>query len=352
VLTVILSPDTSGKASSVAITGRGFTPSGTATVKYESIIVVTSIADASGTLDTSFSVPRSAPLGSTQIVEAIDDATGRTVSVEHRVPLPSISIEPPQGFPGTPYSIVGRDFAPSAFVTPVLFDGVDIAPYPYTITDSSGAFEVQSIVPKVPGRDVAVSATAWDGVAGASFKVLPVTVGLNPTTGVPNTTVIINGWNFPGSSELESLSIGGLDVLADAESLNVNLGFTTTVWGVFEVEVTIPEMSSGDAEVVAAVAGVSASTLLTVPPIVIALAPAAGRVFGPVIVRCSGFPAFALVTSVTIGGTQLLGSHLLETDANGAFELRAGVPSFHPGPVLVSVTVGNFSINTDFTVLP
>jgi hypothetical protein len=164
--------------------------------------------------------------------------------------------------------------------------------------------------------------------------------------------VIVNGWNFPASSDIGSLTIGGSDVLADAESLNINLGLTTTMWGVFEVEVTVPEISPGDAEVVAEVAGVSASSLLTVPPIVVAMIPAEGPVFGFVTVRGSGFPAFTRVTAVTMGGIGLLGLPVLMTDADGGFELREGVPAFYPGPVQVSVTVGNISASTDFIVTP
>ena len=235
-------------------------------------------------------------------------------------------------------------------VRPIILDGVDISPFPYTTTDSSGQFVVDLVVPKVSGRDVAVSATARGSVAEASFKVLPITLGLSPSAGAPNTTVTVNGWNFPASSDLASLSMGGSDVLADAVSLGGNLGLSTTVWGTFGVEVRVPEISSGDAEVVAEVAGASASAILTVPPVMVALTPAQGPVFGPVTIRASGFPIFTQVTSVSIKEIPLLGSHRLETDANGAFTLSAVVPAFDAGPVRVSVTVGNISGSTDFIV--
>jgi hypothetical protein len=237
-------------------------------------------------------------------------------------------------------------------VKPILFDGVDISPFPNPTTDDSGAFVVQMIIPKISGRDITVSATAREGVAETSFKVLPATVGLTPSDGPPNTTVRVSGWSFPASSSIGSLSIGGVDVLADAESLSANLGLTTTVWGAFEVEVTVPEISSGDAEVIAEVAGVSASSLLTVPPLLVVLTPAEGHAFGPMTISGSGFPAFTLVTLISIREIPVLGGHQLETDANGAFALSAAVPAFSPGPVQVSVTVGNISASTDFIVTP
>ena len=48
----------------MVVTGQGFTPSGTATVNYAGVVVATSQAGAGGTLDTSFTVPISATLGS------------------------------------------------------------------------------------------------------------------------------------------------------------------------------------------------------------------------------------------------------------------------------------------------
>jgi len=186
----------------------------------------------------------------------------------------------------------------------------------------------------------------------ASFKVLPATVNLTPSSGPPNTTMIVNGWNFPASSNIESFNIGGLDVLADAESLNVNLGLTTTVWGIFELEVKIPEISSGDAEVVAEVAGVSASTVLTVPPIVIELTPPEGRAFGVLHIRGRGFPLSTFVTAVTLKGSDLLQGLMFKTDNKGEFALITSVPAISPGPVQISVTVGNTSAITDFIVKP
>ena len=334
----------------MAVTGRGFTPSSTATVTYAGTVVVTSQTDRGGSLNTSFTVPLSATPGSTHVVVAVDDTTGRIVPAGHWVPLPSLSLEPAEGFPGTPFNVVGQGFLPSAVVKPIVFNGVDISPYPYSTTDGFGAFVVQLTVPKLTGRDVTVSAAVRKGVAETSFKVLPVTLGLTPSTGPPNTTVTVNGWNFPGSSDLGSMSIGGVDVLAGAESLGGNLGLSTDVWGTFEVEVTVPEISSGDAEVIAEVAGVSAGSLLAVPPVVVNVTPAQGPVFGPITISGSGFPAFTLVTSMTIREVPVLSGHQLETDADGAFSLRAMVPAFSPGAIRVSVTVGNISGSTNFVI--
>jgi hypothetical protein len=347
-----LSPESSSRASRVAVAVQGFTPSGTATVKYAGTIVATSQADRNGAFDTLFTVPLSAALNSTHIVEAVDDVTGRTVSADHRVPPPILSLEPEEGFPGTPFIVVGEGFPPSADVKPIVFNGIDLSPFPNPTSDGLGAFVVQLLVPKMSGGDVTVSATAGGGVAAASFTVLPTTLGLTPSAGPPNTSVIVNGWNFPASSDLGSLSIGGVDVLANAESLRANLGLATTIWGQIELEVKVPEIPSGNAEVVAEVAGVSASSILAVPPIVLELTPRAGPIFGPVTIRGSGFPAFTLVMSASIKEVPVLGSHQLETDADGAFTLSAVVPAFSPGPVQVSVTVGTTSANTDFVVTP
>ena len=351
-LSVTLSLETSGRASKVAITGRGFTPTGIATIKYAGSIVTASKTDVNGVLAAIFTVPLSAAFNSPHVVEAIDDATGRTVSVDHFVPPPSLSLEPLQGFPGTPFDMIGQGYPPLATVRPILFFGADVSAYPYTAVDSTGAFVIELIAPSLSSRDYTVSATAEDGVAEASFKILPAKLGLEPSAGPPNTTVIVNGWGFPASSELASLDMGGVDILAGAESQRANLGLTTTVWGEFEVEVTVPEISSGAAEVVAEVAGVSANSMLTVPLVVIDLTPAEGPMFGPVTIRGSGFPAFTLVTSINIRDVPLLGSHRLETDADGAFSLGAVVPAFSPGPVQVSTTVGNISFTTDFVVTP
>jgi hypothetical protein len=336
----------------VTVAGEGFTPSGTATVKYAGAIVAASKTDRVGAFDTLFIVPLSAATGAAHTVEAIDDVTGRTVSVDHWVPPPSISLEPTQGFPGEAITITGQGFLPSTFVKPISFFGVDITRYPYVATDSSGAFEVRLAVPKVRSIDVTVSATAGESVARASFKVLPETVALTPSAGPPNTTVIVEGWGFPASSDIESLSVGGFDLLAGATNLRAVPGFVTSIWGSFIIEVTVPEIDAGDVEVTAEVAGVSAGANLTVPPIVLDLVPARGAVFAPVIVRGSGFPGSTAVTTATIKGVRVLGTHSPRTDEDGAFELNLVVPAIPAGPTEISVTVGNISFSSDFTVIP
>lgn len=211
---------------------------------------------------------------------------------------------------------------------------------------------VNLAVPKVISRDHTVSATAANGVARDSFKVLPATVELTPSAGPPNTAVIVEGWGFPVSSGIASLSVGGLDLWADATNLRAVPGFVTSVWGTFIVEVTIPEMDSRVAEVTAEVAGVSAGANLTVPPILVDLTPVESAIFGPVTIRGSGFPVSTTVTSVTINGIRVLGSHNPRTNAAGAFQVTVVVPAISPGPTEVSVTVGDITFSSDFTVIP
>ena len=347
-----LSPDSGGRGSSVAVAGQGFTPSSTATVKYAGSIVASSKADRTGAFDIPFTVPLSAAPGATNIVEVIDDVTGRAVLVDHLALAPSLSLEPTQGFPGTPFTITGQGFPPSSIVESIVLFGVTISTYPYTATDSSGAFVIQLLVPKVPSRKVTVSATAGGDDGRAVFEVLPATVGLTPSAGPLNTTVIVEGWGFPALSEIESLSVGGLDLLANATNLIAGPGFVTTLWGTFVVEVTVPEMPSGVSEVSAEVAGVSAGANLTVPPIELDLTPAESAVFSRLTIEGSGFPALTTVTTVTIRGNHVLGGHIFGTDVDGVFEMTAVVPAISPGPAEVSVTVGNVSFSSDFTVIP
>lgn len=241
---------------------------------------------------------------------------------------------------------------PSTTVKPIVFFGLDISTYPYAVTDSFGAFEVNLAVPKVISRDHTVSATAGNGVARASYTVLPATIELSPSAGPPNTAVIVEGWGFPASSEIASLSVGGLDLLADATNLRAVPGFVTSVWGTFIVEVTVPELDSGIAEVIAEIAGISVSANLTVPPLLVSLTPAEGAIFSPVTIRGSGFPVSTTVTSVTIDGIRVLGGHSPKTDADGVFEVTVVVPATSTGATAVSVTVGDISFNADFTVIP
>lgn len=350
-LSVTLSANSSGKGSHVTVTGHRFTPDGAAAVKYAGINVAASKADREGTFDTSFVVPLSTAYGVTYRVEAIDVATGLTVSVGHKVTFPILTLEPAEGFPGAPLNIIGQDFPAFSFIRPIVFDGLDVSPYPYISTDGSGSFEFKVVIPKVAGPGVTVSARAGAGVAVASFDILPPTVVLTPPVAVPNTNLIVNGWNFPESSDIEALSIGGLDVLSDAESVRVSLRLETTIWGSFELRVKVPGLSPGDAEVIAEVAGTTAGTILAVPPIVIDLTPPEGHIFSPLKIRISGLPASTSVTDLKIGGVPIL-KGTRNTDANGAFELSTFVPALHPGPAQISVTAGTVTSTMDFIVTP
>jgi hypothetical protein len=248
--------------------------------------------------------------------------------------------------------MTGQGFLPSSTVKPIVLFGVTISAYPYAATDSSGAFTSQLVVPKVSSRTVTVSATAGEDVARTSFNVLPAKVELTPSAGPPNTTVIVEGWGFPASSEIESLGVGGLDLLADATNLRAGPGFKTTVWGSFIIEVTVPEIPSGVSEVSVVVAGVSVGANLTVPPNVLNLTPTKSAIFGPLTIRGNGYPALTTVTAATIRGVHVLGGHVLATDAEGVFQMTVFVPAITPGPAEVLVTVGNVTVGSDFTVIP
>ncbi len=350
-LSVTLSANSSGKASNVTVTGHRFTPNGTATVKYDGINVTIGRTDREGTFDTSFEVPIDTTYGVSYRVETIDNATGLTVSVGHRVSFPILTLEPAEGFPGAPLNIIGQDFPAFAFIRPIVFDGIDVSPYPYISTEGSGSFKYQLAIPKVAGPDVTVSAKAGAGVAVASFKVLPPTVVLTPPVAVPNTNLVVNGWNFPASTDIEALSISGLDLLSDAENVRVSLVLETTVWGSFELLVKVPILSPGDAEVIAEVAGTTASTMLAIPPIVIDLTPPEGHIFSPLKIKISGLPASTPVTDLNIGGIPIL-KGTRDTDANGTFELTTFVPPLYAGPAQVSVTAGTTTSTTDFIVTP
>jgi hypothetical protein len=58
------------------------------------------------------------------------------------------------------------------------------------------------------------------------------------------------------------------------------------------------------------------------------------------------------VTAVTINGIEVLGGHSPKTTADGAFEVTVMVPPSSPGTTEVSVTVGDISFSSDFTVIP
>jgi alanyl-tRNA synthetase len=82
------------------------------------------------------------------------------------------------------------------------------------------------------------------------------------------------------------------------------------------------------------------------------LSPTSGPSGSIVTVIGTGFPAYALVSSMTIGGLPTPPSPTPATDGIGNFAATITVPGLPPGPTIIALAIGGITGGTIFTVTP
>jgi hypothetical protein len=257
---ISLSPTSGPPGTTVTVSGSGFAASVSGVVWFDS--------NNNGALDSgepSASVT-TGPLGTFTATLTVPTVAAGTYNIRADVPsggpveasatftvlIPSITVSPTSGPPGTSVSISGTDFIPGAsgFVWfDIDGDGVlDPGEPSVSVTASAtGTFTATLTVPTVPfqaaGYNIRADVPSGGPVeASATFLVTPA-ISLSPTSGSPGTIVTVSGSGFAaGASGVVWFDIDDDNVVDAGEP---SVAVTASATGTFTATLTVPTVAAG-----------------------------------------------------------------------------------------------------------
>jgi len=339
---VSLSVTTGRVGTAVTVTGAGFAPSSTVTIKYDDASLLTAPTDLAGGFVQVITIPNS-PAGP-HTVSAVDDQ-GVTGSAAFTV-TPSITVYPTSGIVGSSVVVTGAGYSGGSTIT-ITFAGTPVSTTPSIITtDQYGAFTASFAAPNNPAGGWSVRAQDSSGLQSVATYTITTKLTLSSTTGTVGTVVTAKGAGFAANSQITltfdstTLTTTPLSVVSDAN-------------GRFEASFTIPE-SMGQAHTIMAsdAAGGRVSATCTVIPFIL-LSPNNGRVGSNVVISGTGFCPGGVITITFESGIVATLPPIVEANSMGSFTASFTVPSASPGAktIRTSDIVGG-SAQATYTVTP
>jgi len=323
-----LTPNSGPIATPVVIAGTNFGASqGTSTVTFNGIA-----ATPTGWSTTSISVP--VPNGATtgNVVVTVNGVPSNGSPFTVTSTAPSITnLNPNSGQVGTPVAIAGVNFGATQGASTVTFNGTAAIPTAWSATSIT--------VPVPTGATTGAVVVTVGGQAsnGANFTVTPPAPsisGLNPTSGVVGTSVVIAGANFGATQGTSTVTFNGT-------------GGTPTAWSAASITVPVPTGASTGNVVVTVGGQVSNGISFTVilPPSISSLNPTSGVAGTSVVIAGANFGATQGTSTVTFSGTA--GTPTAWSATSITVPVPAGATTGN-----VVVTVGGVASNgLNFTVI-
>ncbi len=241
--TITLSSNSGISGNTITISGSGYSPRSTISMRFDSGTIVTSpptvITTESGSFSAAISIPGNAAIGTHTI--AATDSSGRTASSVFSVTTTAlISISPTTGLTGTEVTVTGSNFAANS-KTAIKFGNISVRTFPLeVVTSSSGTFLAKFDVPAGVTGSHSVIANDNTGRAGiASFAVTAPLVSLSPVSATisSGTPVTVSGSGFAPNSEVT--------ILFDGNIVGTNPSrITTTTTGTFTATFAVPATAS------------------------------------------------------------------------------------------------------------
>jgi hypothetical protein len=174
--------------STIKIDGSGFPATNTTSsdsyrvnLKYGTTSLTSVTPDSSGKFETTFKVPISALIPSTNTVTATVVGTIATASAEHSVPGATISVSPTESPSGITFTVTGTNFHTFRAISEMTIGVPSVLPSSSITTDKDGSFTVSGLVPQLPPGTKIVAVTIGSVRAFTSFKVTEPDVPLTPT---------------------------------------------------------------------------------------------------------------------------------------------------------------------------
>ena len=366
--TISISPTSGYKGQTLTVAGAGWVPGslGLVSVTFNAVTKMVVTPKADGTFIALFTVPVTAV--SRQLVGASDTYGNSAASKAFVILDPLLSVDPGSGPAGTNVTVTGMGFQPQTAVSALTIGGVSVLPCDGPlVTNTMGGFELTFSAPALSEGGKQVSATVAAVTVSTHFTIDPGPgqpdppagppgLSLSPTSGPAGTEVTATGTEFLQFSGLTSLTIDGVAVSPCCTPV------VTDGDGDFETTFTVPVLARGSKTVSATIAGATAVTTFTIAPgpeqpgppagpAVVSVSPAAGPPGTEVTITGTEFMPLSGLTSLTIGGVNVL-PHCppVVTDDGGDFTIAIAIPGLAVGAQTVMATVSGTSATTFITV--
>ena len=230
------------------------------------------------------------------------------------------------------------------------------ANYPIDL-DSSGNFVANAIVPvtaaTLTAGSVTVSVTDDAGVTATATLTVPQrTLTLDPISSHRGSEVTATGAGFPADNPGLTGSFPVAIDYAGTQIVNVTPDSSGAFVTTFSVPLgaSIPSTNTVTATVIAR--GSKSTASHSVPSASITASPTESSSGSDVTVTASNFPAFAPVSSLTIGSVQVLPSGGINTDKDGAFTSSILVPDLPNGNQVLQAIAGGLTAISSITITP
>lgn len=317
----------------------------------------TTIASSGNSVDVTVTVPTTTPLGTQRVsVTVTGESAARNVNIE--IVGAPLTLSPATAVPLQTITISGSGFSASTNIS-TIFIGADQVPAANiagntTVTsDNSGnivaTVKLASDATTRSAGTHTLTVTDASGRTGQATITIPSrSITVDPASSRRASTVSVSGTGFPAKSTVTITYI--------TSSTTTTLGSVTPdSAGIFTATFTVPTgagiPSSNTVKGISAADGApSATATHKIPGATVSVAESSA-VSGTVItVTGSGFPGFATMTGLTIGGVQAIPTPAPASDIDGVFSSSALVPQLAVGTQAILVTIGGISANTSITV--
>ena len=194
--TITLSPTSSRRLTTVTVTGVGFpgdnlsvAGSITVSITYTATAVASVSPDSGGNFTTTFPVPATAAIPSTNTVTASIVGQTGTATATHSLPSASITVSPASSPSGFTVTVIGINFPAFVGVSSLKVGPIQALPSSGPNTNGDGTFTANMIVPSLPVGPQIVIATVGGLTAVANLTVLASLVPPTPTP-TPTPTIV------------------------------------------------------------------------------------------------------------------------------------------------------------------
>jgi len=362
-----LSPTSGRPGATIAVTARDYAGANIATTTVAgTTVVMNPVAPGITGGAANFSINVPALLAGAQSVIITDNA-GNSATTTLTIAGSPLTPSPSTGVIGTRVTVSGSGFTANGNIAAgaLMFGGVAWNPAVITI-DSGGNFLVALTLTGagLAGIDAtastagtyAISALDSGGLSGAvNFTVPVAAITLDKASSVVGSSVIVRGTGFPANSvAIVTYSINGVPS-------PVGTGIVDST-GNFAAAISVPTTAViPSTNVIAATAtttnGIAvppgatpAQATHSVPSAAITLSASSGNPGSIVKVTGTGFPAYAVVAALTVGGLPAMPSPAPATDGAGNVVANVLVPSLPAGPAVLAITVGGVTGSVAFTI--
>jgi hypothetical protein len=197
---VNLSPASSRRGTTVAATGTGFPAKQSVTLTYGSTTVASVTPDSVGAFSTTFEVPNTAGIPSSNTVTATSSGTGTPIgTATHAVPGATIAVSRSSVVSGSNITVTATSFPGFSAMTALTIGGVSAIPTPNPATGSDGSKTTEVLVPSLSlgPQTVSVTIGGITGISSVTIVATPVVpVVTNRGTGTVFADVIANADNL------------------------------------------------------------------------------------------------------------------------------------------------------------